>query len=241
MLRKHILEAWLQIVMNYSARKLSYPLDKVIAIDGILDSIHSTLSDNPIAGMWKTGLWRQLTWWIKRVRNKEISYSEGTKFMAPTWSWLNARDSVLYHNSLCDGGSGSAGFDELRSVVNVMDAEVQTCEAELSGKLVVVGHTYPYHLTSDDFKEPIWKRWNRKQMNKGRWWLDEEIKLPADITCLVLAEDNVSKMLICLCLIPVEGTATTFRRVGLCHWEGMLHEVERCVRYEPTKQEITIR
>ncbi|KAF2189344.1 hypothetical protein K469DRAFT_563270, partial [Zopfia rhizophila CBS 207.26] len=76
---------WIQVITNYSARELSNRLDKLIAMEGILDSIASALDDTPVAGMWKDGFWCQLTWWTKAPAENFEPTSGEPRFLAPTW------------------------------------------------------------------------------------------------------------------------------------------------------------
>lgn len=48
--------------------------------------------------------------------------------------------------------------------------------------------------------------------------LDRELGVPFDVHCLIVAEDTVAKMLFCICVVE-EGDK--WKRIGLCHWEGL--------------------
>jgi hypothetical protein len=230
-------DAWMEFVKNYSARTHTYQSDKFVAIEGILSSMGRIYDDPIVAGMWKRNLWRQLTWWMEAPQSGS---NRSPRFTAPSWSWLNTQSSVFYHNTL-RFGEGS-DFKDLVSSVEIQNVTTETVarDAEIRGTLTVAGETFPHVLTADDFKTPAWRFFHRRGMNKARWWLDEGLKLPTDILCLILAQDATTKMLVCLCLLPVEGESL-YKRVGLCHWDGLQHSVPRFTKAELVKQEITIR
>jgi hypothetical protein len=48
-LRKRIQDAWIQFIINYSARGLSKNSDKLIAIEGIVNAVASVLDEKPVA------------------------------------------------------------------------------------------------------------------------------------------------------------------------------------------------
>ena len=48
-LRKQIQDAWIQFIINYSARNLTKNSDKLIAIEGIVNAVASVLDEKPVA------------------------------------------------------------------------------------------------------------------------------------------------------------------------------------------------
>ena len=238
--RKHMGAAWLELATNYSARKLSNPKDKLMAMEGILirGSV-LTFGDALVSGMWKSDLWKQLTWWTPGPNLD--SHIEEPKFLAPSWSWMSTDGPISYLNSL-HRSKGVTEFKELAPSMEILDVRVETIsrEAEMRGILAVLGYTFPYRLTADDLREPIWKSFNRKKLNRGRWWFETRAKIPVDIECLVLAEDNDLKMLVCLCIVPSGEADGSFRRIGLCHWEGLIHDIGRFTVQPETRRRLTI-
>ena len=241
-IRVHMSDAWMELITNYSSRKLTKPSDKLVAIEGILDAIRRIFGrDAIIAGMWRHGLWRQLSWWSKSVRVDLTEKPNSSRFVAPSWSWLSADGSVGYNNTL-DRRAETVEFRELVSAVQIeaVQAAVFSRQGKINGELRLSGYTFPYRLQADDLRKPAWRRFNRRHLNTGQWWLDEKLTLPQEITCLVLAEDEFTKMLICLCLVPLQKSQNVFKRVGLCHWEGMRHDVHNFIKSQPEKRVVTL-
>ena len=69
MLARLIADVWIYIVRNYSARSLTKPSDKLIAIQGVITALENVLNLSSVAGMWEQDLWKQLTWWTETPAN----------------------------------------------------------------------------------------------------------------------------------------------------------------------------
>lgn len=82
-----ILLEYYDIVDSYSARKLTYPSDKLPGISGITQSLQPVLGDC-LAGLWRCDLVRGL-WWIKEVGGGPVSGNG-----APSWSWASVDGPV---------------------------------------------------------------------------------------------------------------------------------------------------
>lgn len=237
-LRDRIADIWKHMILNYSARHLTKRSDKMIALEGILNSLSGILKEKHVAGMWSHDLWSQLLWW-QDITSSPQSEAQHSDFSAPSWSWLNTNSPVFYHSSLQDLSSDqNFKFAELQQVASIesFETEIIARDSCITGKLILTGPCFDYQLTFNDLKKPVWKRWNQKKfrLNTGRWWLEKPVDLPLDITCIIMAKDEVAKALVCLCLVSsvVENERTmVYKRIGLCHWEGLEYQV---VNYVPS-------
>ena len=223
---RHLQEAWLQVTINYSRRKATKHSDTLIAIEGVMEGLKDILHAEPLAGMWNLGLWRQLTWWIDALPTPIVPNAEpeNEAFHSPSWSWLSAHSAISYHNTI---RGKIHDFEDLRPSVEILDFKVDENKSRtnINGKLRLKGYMFPYRLTKKDLRKPEMKIWQRIKGNKGRWLLDAPFMGDVDIQCLVLAEDDMMKILVCLCLVECEEEERSFRRVGLCHWDGGLELV----------------
>ena len=70
--------------------------------------------------------------------------------------------------------------------------------------------------------------------------LDRPLSLPLDMECIIIAEETREKMLVCLCVIPEVEETGKWRRVGLCHWDGLAWQVGKYIREEPEKKDFVI-
>ncbi|KAF2129390.1 HET-domain-containing protein [Dothidotthia symphoricarpi CBS 119687] len=247
-LRERIAEVWVQVIKNYSARKLTKESDKLVALEGISHSLANVLGDTLVGGMWETGLWYQLTWWMDLSPKTSRQQVPDPTFLAPSWSWLSAPRALYYHNSLRDKdftvGTGSHTFTELRPMLKIVSASSETSirGTSITGTLVISGLSFDYRLTANDLKTPFWKRWNKTKifLNPGRWLLDRVVETPSNVRCVVVAEDDVDKLLVCLCLVPDENHHGQWKRVGICHWDGLVWQVAKFAGAEPEPGTFTI-
>jgi hypothetical protein len=147
-------------------------------------------------------------------------------FKAPSWSWLRATGPVYYHNATHSSKSPAVPEQhkstDLKPFTRIVSVESTTLPgtASICGTLTISGLSFRYHLTANDLKELIFKSWNARKLdlNIGRWMLDRPAELPLGLECVIIAEDTVAKMLVCLCIVPHEGKR---RRIGLCHWDSL--------------------
>lgn len=218
----------------------------MIALNGIIQPLRDILGEEPIAGMWRQHLWRQLTWWIQDSTATQSNIGQGP---APSWSWLAVSKRVYYHNSLLGESPAEHAVEHKFTELHPYSFMIDHVESkELSGILGVTGtltvtvKCFPYRLTAMDLKKPVYKRWNqaRLKLNTGRWMLDHTIQLPVDLQCLIVAEDAVAKMAVCLCIVPDEEQHGKWKRIGLCHWDGLAWQIPSFTGTTPETGTFTI-
>jgi len=90
--RKTLYKVWTDFVAHYSLRKLTFPIDKLLAIAGISKLFGTVMRDEFIAGLWRQHLMEGLLWSI-RVNTRTVGPSE---YRAPTWSWAS-KDGYVIH------------------------------------------------------------------------------------------------------------------------------------------------
>jgi hypothetical protein len=111
----------------------------------------------------------------------------------------------------------------------------------IGGALQILGPIFYYHLTDEELQPPKkLKSLSQLKLYPGNWMMDSKLELPYTIECMILAEDAIAKMLLILCLAPSGDAEGSYRRVGLCHWAGLTHEVVRFAEQEPMEKQITI-
>lgn len=246
LLRKRLSDAWLEIIKNYSARTLTKSHDRLVALTGILEPLKLILGEIPVAGMWQDQLWRQLTWW---VHTTTPAHEMKNVFHAPSWSWLSVPKRVYYHNSLLGEDPKTQAvlhkFTELRPYYfEIKSAESRELPgtAGVVGTMTVTAKCFPYHLTATDLKRPVQKRWNQAKwkLNTGRWMFDVPVEAPLDVHCLIVAEDQLAKMIVCLCIVPVDDAGDKWKRIGLCHWDGLAWQVPSYFGTTPETRTLTL-
>ncbi|KAH8723422.1 heterokaryon incompatibility protein-domain-containing protein [Phaeosphaeriaceae sp. PMI808] len=80
---------WRAAVQNYTARDLTVPSDRHIAMVGIEKQMGISLKDESVLGIWRKDALRSLLWFAK-------SPSKLSSVIAPSWSWLSVNTLIEY-------------------------------------------------------------------------------------------------------------------------------------------------
>ncbi|KPM43186.1 hypothetical protein AK830_g3361 [Neonectria ditissima] len=83
---KILADAWDLTVSRYTACKLSYSTDKLIAFGGIASTFSEFFGRRYLAGLWLENIAYQLCWSGKASKSAE--------YAAPSWSWASTEGSV---------------------------------------------------------------------------------------------------------------------------------------------------
>ncbi|KAH6613883.1 hypothetical protein C7974DRAFT_66245 [Boeremia exigua] len=234
-LARSLADVWIHVVQNYSARSLTKSSDKLIALQGVITAVEGALGTSSVAGMWHQDLWKQLIWWAS-----DSTYDKhdlDAVFPAPTWSWLSVNGAVLHHQSMrIDRNPIPRRLNDLAPVPDLKCAITgrHISGTSVGGELTLAAPTFAYHLVSNDLREISWKRGHPAKLNlaPARWMLDRDLVLPRDVECVIVAEDEVSKMTVGMCLVPDDIQPGYWRRVGLCLWDGLTWQIARHVGRE---------
>jgi hypothetical protein len=118
---------------------------------------------------------------------------------------------VYYHNSLKgeypEQSTVLHRFTDLQAfsfMVDHAESEQLPGTTGVTGTMTVTAKSFTYSLTSMDLKKSVYKRrsFANLKLNTGRWLLDRPIDFSVEIHCLIVAEDTVAKLLVCLCVEP---------------------------------------
>lgn len=78
--------------MGYTARSLTKPRDRLLALSGIAEQFSSLWPESEYkAGLWTHELLKSLEW----RRQGELK-SRPTKYRAPSWSWASMESSIIH-------------------------------------------------------------------------------------------------------------------------------------------------
>lgn len=121
-------QAWLNILTEYTSRKLTYGKDKLAAISAIAFEISKQSGWTYLAGIWKEHLFLDLQW--RRDPQSatsqpgyegptDILYPRSSEYRAPSWSWASIDSSVV------DASEGGDPRD-------VFHFRILSCEVEYS-------------------------------------------------------------------------------------------------------------
>ncbi|XEU99679.1 hypothetical protein FSHL1_004966 [Fusarium sambucinum] len=87
--------SWSSLVIKYSGSALSFPSDKLVAFSAIARLYSYYLSDDYVAGMWRSHLQGGLLWWAYAM---EVIPTRYEVYVAPTWSWASIEGRVITAN-----------------------------------------------------------------------------------------------------------------------------------------------
>lgn len=98
--RIQLQDVWRDAVKNYSSCNITNTSDKLPALAGMAQVMHSICKENYVAGMWGHGqeLVVQLAWKVKDSRNAEGKPSRrqrNDEYRAPSWAWPSVVDGVI--------------------------------------------------------------------------------------------------------------------------------------------------
>lgn len=81
---------WRDIVHYYSRAELTYSLDRLPALSGIVSRQQEATGDRYLAGMWRGSLVTQLPWQLVGKKSRR------PRWRAPTWSWTSIDGPARY-------------------------------------------------------------------------------------------------------------------------------------------------
>lgn len=85
-------DMWMYLISDYTRTRFTNPLDKLVALSGIVKPISVITDGAYLAGFWRTTLEQDLLWYNCNFlpdRNAARTY-----YVAPTWSWASIGDPV---------------------------------------------------------------------------------------------------------------------------------------------------
>ena len=205
---------WKGVVELYSAKRLTYSSDKLVALSGIAKLMESTLDDQYCAGLWRKSLVRQLYW--TSVCHEQRLRPRPKPYRAPSWSWASLDGPVTqdFHEE-----------SSVRSLINITDCKVEntadnTTSSVTGGILRLSGW-----LASMQLGPPFQGKWS--VFFNGAWRQEYcciyiDCKLPSfQFHCLPLfagAYQSHRWSLSCLLLRPTGVAKGQFERVGALYF-----------------------
>ena len=122
---------WKRVIMDYSSRHLTNPMDKLPALSGIATYFRDAMEDTYLAGLWEKQLVYQLSWIPKDKATRQGVWR------APSWSWVSVDGSIVFYADKflhCDK------MAELRSCKVTPAMQTAPLSRVISGSLCLHGH-----------------------------------------------------------------------------------------------------
>lgn len=86
--RPLLFQAWPSIILSYTAAKLTYERDRMVAIAGLAKIVQEENNDQYLAGMWRKDLELQLIW-TQPWRRDGMGIEKRADYRRPSWSWAS--------------------------------------------------------------------------------------------------------------------------------------------------------
>ncbi|KAH4413401.1 hypothetical protein HBH92_092350 [Parastagonospora nodorum] len=92
MLLNEAMKLWVDVVQEYSQRKLTNPTDRLPAIAGFASRLQSSTLGEYHAGLWEHSLPSALLWQTSII----VVMPEAHTYIGPTWSWVSSRRNIYF-------------------------------------------------------------------------------------------------------------------------------------------------
>jgi hypothetical protein len=88
---EYIRAAWESILLQYTKLELSFEIDRLVAMNGIIQDIQARKGWKNVHGLWEPFMLEELLWksWDKEFKPR---IDKGV----PTWSWGSVRNGIWY-------------------------------------------------------------------------------------------------------------------------------------------------
>ncbi|KAK0744769.1 hypothetical protein B0T21DRAFT_92934 [Apiosordaria backusii] len=128
------LKSWLEILFEYSGKFLTYPGDRLLALEGVVDLMREERKDSYRLGVWEKDLCTQLIWNMAGNIPPNTCNAD-----YPSWCWAATggkkhwpMEDLTFHNYPPPPGSGMILATELtcdgtiRSTGKLLEADIRT-------------------------------------------------------------------------------------------------------------------
>jgi len=143
--------SWQFVVAEYTAMRLTYPKDKLVAISGIARHIQRSTNDKYFAGHWRRTLEMSLCWecWDEKGSPR---VSRPSIYRAPSWSWASSDRIVMYPDTVTHSDStylfSRVVHVSVTTSCNNPFGEVSGALLQLGSPLLLGGHLHEFNESS---------------------------------------------------------------------------------------------
>lgn len=141
-----LIKYWSVIISGYSASKLTYIEDRLVAIAGLAKILSTRTGIRYAAGIWMTQIPRQLLW--DTIHPPGLKHD--VKYVAPSWSWASSPGSMISNQRLDPILETKGAMDLIKilsvEVEGVMENDTMPFGQVRSGRLRIRGRLLPINL-----------------------------------------------------------------------------------------------
>lgn len=141
---------WLGLLRDYSECGITNSGDKLVAIQGIVQTMKEAIGIESVCGMWKNLLILELLWQVQ-VQSRRVDPPHLLQWRAPSWSWANS-DFPLVFKTYPLNHLQCPEFEEMAKVTN-LDVNARPSGQILDASLTIKGRTLRARITFEDFND----------------------------------------------------------------------------------------
>lgn len=138
---------WMNMVRNYTGRRLTLSSDKLVAISGLAKHIGASLTNKDvyILGLWKRDLLLHLLWRVSLGQQT----SRPEPYRAPSWSWASVDGTIYNHRTTQSGVQDTSALAKIEGlqidyvVPEDPYGQVKSAKIFLQGRVIRVGLDMP--------------------------------------------------------------------------------------------------
>lgn len=227
-----ILQNWYRIVVAYTSCQLTEGRDKLPALSGLASRCHTLTKDQYLAGLWRNGLEKGLTWYrdedsIVRKSSRPAIHD------APSWTWASCDYKVLFE------GFATFGRKDMKPQITINSMNVNPVGLDPFGEVTggdmgltgnireAILQRGPDSSQNIHWLYPTWSDGDTRTI--AQCYMDEpepsshHVSDERPVACLLLGTQSRTddlragpESLIALVLEPAQGRRrNAFRRLGL--------------------------
>jgi heterokaryon incompatibility protein (HET) len=217
----HIGESWRTLVEAYSTYQLTYPSDRLAALEGLVCQFRTIRPDRYAFGIWERSLTSDLQW----IPRRRVRNTTPPAWIAPSWSWAAMNREISYLDPITPAAEirfSDHVFDEYNNVYQDLERTatlqahgyVVEVQLEPDGEDAVDGRYYKVRVdgkTGSTFTKRI-------TADMGDL-MDEQFDCGLSTFCLKLSvgmSTGMGEFVRCLILRQVDVKSKIFKRIGFC-------------------------
>lgn len=190
---------WKNIIEQYSDRQLTFPTDRLIALEGLRRELGKKIACEYAFGVWKESLPNQLLWQVTR-RIEGTAISDPLKL--PTWTWAHVPSGVRFltidrAKNLCDSIAFEDGEDSRRMSLQV--------RAKRLSKLTTALDLKQGDATIEAIYADMTSSHAKSTKSMAQFMLDQDDSPIGWIVFDLASEDTTSGSTLCLALMGSIG------------------------------------
>jgi len=207
-------EEWQRLMCQYSKCELTYPSDKLIALDGIAKiKMMDRQDDTYVAGMWKSTALYDLPWW--RWDDDRTQFPiHTTSFRAPSWSWASVDGDIHFPLRFGVFSKVQESYADVKTLVG--HTTDQNGNTAVSGEIQIEGICLPLRVQWQENEEPKSFTIPGFRFSTHKWTLKSSIYLEAPAEVVGSFSDS-GKLL----LLPLFVTRHTLFGIVLATTHGI--------------------